>query len=68
MNELSKCLNYTHYNESIIQIVPAVARIGNVKYKNIGFFCANVTQNSIFSAACQQSSTPLHNVICFLNV
>lgn len=68
MNELSKCLNYMHYNESIIQIVPAVARIGNVKYKNIGFFCANVTQNSIFSAACQQSSTPLYNVIRFLNV
>lgn len=39
MNELSKCLNYMHYNESIIQIVPAVARIGNVKYKNIGFLC-----------------------------
>lgn len=48
MNELSKCLNYMHYNESIIQIVPAVARIGNVKYKNIKKCCAYVTQNSIF--------------------
>lgn len=68
MNELSKCLNYMHYNESINQIVPAVARIGNVKYKNIIFFLCLCYPELYFSAACQQSSTPLHNVIRFLNV
>lgn len=26
-----------HYNESIIQIFPAVARMGHVNYKDIGF-------------------------------
>lgn len=48
MNELSKCLNYMHYNESIIQIVPAVARIGNVKYKNIGFFVLMLPRTLFF--------------------